>query len=355
MAYAECTLSEDPIIMKNPLNRSETIIRTLLRNGKIPGIAVTVTKNNHLLWQQGYGYADLAKKLPVNPETTLFRIASISKPLTATALACMVRDGMIKLEDSIYKYVPHFPEKQYDITIKQLATHRSGIRSYKGKELLNNKPLSIKEGIELFKNDPLRFTPGTHYLYSSYNWNLIALAMQEIAGIPFETYVKEQVLRPLHMHHTVAATKEGRADKAVSYVRDRAQRFRELPPLNDYYKLGSGGYLSTSADVARLGNAWLYGNFLPQPLKTQFLTPSKVKEASTGYGIGWETGSDNQQRPWYGHAGNGLGAYGLFYVYPEQDMVFSLLTNGAKPGTDAELRKIIKYLLEEAAPGNPPL
>lgn len=341
---------EGPDSMENAIKASEDIINRLLDKGYIPGIAVTVTKDSSTIWQKGYGYANIETQNPVDAESTLFRVASISKPIAATGLARMVMDSIIDLDASLYTYVPYFPKKEYDFTIRQLGGHLSGIRSYKGKEFINNKPLSIKEGIVLFKDDPLLFKPGTDYLYTSYNWNLIALAMEEASGTPFETYIKENVFVPLQLQHTMAETQDMLTGKAVFYNRRRRRKFREAPLLNNYYKLASGGYLSTSADMARLGNAYLYGNFIPESVAAQFLTAQRTTAKSTYYGVGWEVSLDRKRRPYYGHIGNGIGAYGFLYVYPEHKMVFSMLINVTNPGIDEELRTIIDLIIDGAFP-----
>ncbi len=95
-----------------------------------------------------------------------------------------------------------YPRKQWDFTIRQLASHTAGIRGYQGMEYGLNKPYAIKESIEIFRDDALLFEPGTNYLYNSYDWVLISLAMQEVSGIPFEDYVQKKVLRPLGITNT---------------------------------------------------------------------------------------------------------------------------------------------------------
>jgi len=89
----------------------------------------------------------------------------------------MVNDGLIDLDASFYEYVPYFPQKKHDFTIRQLAGHTAGIRGYRGKEYRLNKAYSIKDSLRIFKDDGLLFKPGTNYHYNSYDWVLISLAM----------------------------------------------------------------------------------------------------------------------------------------------------------------------------------
>lgn len=343
--YNPAFTQQNPDAIESAIQKSEKIINKLLRKAIIPGMAVTVIKDDAVIWQKGYGFADVEKQTPAHPENTLFRIASVSKPLAATGLAKMVADSIMDLEASLYTYVPYFPKKAHDISIKQLGSHTSGIRGYRGKEFMSNIPRTIKEGVSMFKDDPLQFSPGSGYLYSSFNWNLLALAMQEAAGMPFDAYIKEQILEPLQMLHTLPDTQDSIPGKAVFYTRSRKTKFRPAFPVHNAYKLASGGYLSTTADIAKLGNAYLQHHFIPENIASRFITAQEVNGASTWYGIGWEISFDSNNRPFYGHTGNGIGGYAFFRIYPAQHLVFSILVNVTHPGIEEELQTIADHIL----------
>lgn len=258
----------------------------------------------------------------------------------------MVADSLINLDASLYQYVPYFPKKKYDFTIRQLGGHLAGIRNYAGNEFLNNKPMTIREGISFFENDSLRFEPGARYLYSSYNWNLIPLAMEEASRMPFEVYIREKVLLPLQMYHTMADVSDSIPGKTVCYTQIEKKAFRLATPVHNYYKLGGGGYLSTSEDMAKLGNAYLTPGFLPEAVANQFLSSQTTKNGEpTHYGIGWQVSFDTQNRPYFGHKGNGVGGYAFFYIYPLQQIVIVMLLNVTDPKVDDDLNTIIDYLL----------
>ncbi len=319
------------------LKSIDVALQKLIESGKVPGMSVTVTKKGEKLFQKGYGYADLEKKVDVDPKKTLFRIASASKPIAAMALAKMVSEKKIDLDSSFYEYVPYFPKKEYDFTIRQLASHTAGIRGYRGKEYALNKPFSIKEGIKIFEDDPLVFPPGTDYLYTSFDWVMISLAMEEIIGIPFSEYVKKEVLHPLGMHSTyVEYPDSSRKHKATPYTRSRSG-FRLAIPVDNQYKLAGGGYLSTSDDLAKMGQACLENTLIPAETMAQFLTPQWVKGTSTYYGLGWQVSEDAQGRTFIGHVGNGIGGYSNFFVYPGEEVVIALLLNCTNPGIQGYL------------------
>jgi len=334
------------------LVKVDAILNGLVNEKKVPGLAITVLKNGKPLFEKGYGYADIENKTTVNPQKTIFRIASVSKPIAATALAYMVHDGLINLDASYYKYVPYFPQKKWDFTIRQLASHTAGIRGYKGIEYGLNKPYTIKDSIEIFKDDELLFEPGTDYFYNSFDWVMISLAMQEASGIPFEEYVQEKVLKPLEMNTTLTPTisqnEAGKVDfiegKATFYTKNRFG-FRKAIPVNNYFKLAGGGYLSTTNDLTKLGQAYLDGKILNQDVLAHFLNSELINKNNTYYGLGWQVSTDVKGRKYYGHIGNGVGGYSNFFIYPDYKIVVAVLTNCTAPNIQSELDAIIDNCL----------
>src|SRR2546426_9120253 len=149
---------------------------------QIPGVQVAVAVNGKLVWSEGCGYADAERQQPVTRETQ-FRIGSVSKPLTATAVVLLYERGKLDLDAPVQRYVPSFPDKGYPITTRQLAGHLAGIRHYRGDEfVLNRRFGSVGEGLTIFQDDSLLFPPGTRFSYSSYGWNLISAVIEGAAG-----------------------------------------------------------------------------------------------------------------------------------------------------------------------------
>ncbi|WP_276165620.1 serine hydrolase domain-containing protein [Zobellia alginiliquefaciens] len=439
-------LGDNPSL--NGLVSADTLLANLVEEKKVPGLAITVLKKGSVFFQKGYGFANREEGTRVNPETSVFRIASVSKPIAATALAYMVNEKLIDLDAFFYTYVPYYPKKKYDFTIRQLASHTAGIRGYRGIEYGLNKPYSIKESIGIFKDDELLFEPGTDYLYNSFDWVLISLAMQEASGIAFEEYVEQKVLRPLRMDHTfwpvfncaqsgltdelgqtqmafeeeketsvreqsssdgntgasvqaqsssdgntgasvqaqsssdgysgasvraqsssdgysgasvraqsssdgysgASVRAQSRTSDVVKFYSKNKIGFREAIPVDNFYKLAGGGFLSTTKDIAKFGQAYLEGKVLNKELRKEFLSAQKVNGASVYYGLGWQVSEDAKGRPYFGHVGNGVGGYSNFFVYPEENMVFSILTNCTDPKIQSQLDTIIDLLISADSP-----
>lgn len=337
------------------LERADALFHNLIAENKVPGMSVTILQNGKTLLQKGYGYGNLEKREKVSPENSVCRIASISKCITGLALGKMVEDGLVNLDASFYTYVPYYPKKKHDFTLKQLAGHTAGIRSYRGKEYALNKPYSIKESIEVFKNDPLLFEPGKGYLYNSFDFVLLSLAMQEASGVPFEKYVKDEILDPLGLSSTFAPGQMERfGDSSTTYglipiecYTKPISGFKKAVPVNNFYKLAGGGYLSTSEDIAKLGQAILDEKLLKKETYRQILSSQTIQGKPTYYGLGFQVSKDSKGRSFVGHVGNSVGAYTNFFVYPKAQTVISVLINCTEPKVQEVLDASVDCILSE--------
>ncbi len=326
------------------LARSEAILHNLIAEEKIPGIAVIIHKQGKTILEKGFGYADIEHKIPADPQKTIFRTASISKCITGLALGKMVEEGIVDFDDSFYKHVPYYPKKEYDFTLRQLASHTAGIREYRGKEFGLNKPYSIKDSLQVFQEDPLVFQPGKGYLYTSFDFVLLSLAMQEASGVPFEDYVKDKVLNALEMTDTFPPeqhNKQNTKEIATQFYTKHLSGFRKAMVVNNYYKLAGGGYLSTCNDIAKLGQAVFEKRLLKSETYAELLTSQMLHEKPTYYGLGFQVSQDENGRRFVGHVGSSVGAYSNLFIYPEEELVVSVLVNC----TDVKMQPMINDVI----------
>lgn len=324
--------------------QADVLLQQLIERQEVPGLAICASYKGKNWFKGGYGFANLEEEIPVDPERAVYRIASISKPITASALATMVADGTLDLQTDIRTYVPEFPKWHGPVNLKQLAAHTSGIRAYKGKEFALNRPMQIADSLELFVRDPLEFTPGEGYLYTSLDYVLLSLAMERVAGLPFHKLVSERVLQPLHMYHTIGEVPGERVANQVEFYTRRRNGFQPSVPVDTRFKIAGGGYLSTVGDICRLGEAYLQGQLIPGGLYSEFLTPQHAGGVPTYYGLGWEVSRDARGRTFYGHTGNAVGAYTNFKVFPDQDFVVAILINASTPGVQPNLDAVVEAL-----------
>lgn len=329
--------------------QARQIFEDFAERNQIPGTAVAVWKDGEIIWSAGLGYADLEQRVPVDAARTKFRIGSVSKPLTAAALGVLYESGKIDLDAPIQKYVPDFPPKKYPISLRQLAGHTAGIRHYRGDEFLSSRRYdSVVAGLSIFQDDTLLFEPGTKYAYSSYGWNLISAAIEEASGTDFLTYMKTAVFAPLKMTNTTADY----TDRLVPfrsrwYQKDDGGVVRPAPYVDNSYKWAGGGFLSTVEDLIRFGAAHLEGDLLQPATVALWTTPQQLTDGtSTGYGIGWRSGTTDAGYQWIGHSGGSVGGVTQFVIYPEERVIVVMLTNLSPVRYDQAHHKIAACFLE---------
>lgn len=297
---------------------------------RIPGAQIAVIKDGELVWSEGFGLADVEQQVPVTP-ITRFRIASISKSVTAIGLGLLVQEGKVDLDQPVQRYVPDFPLKRWPVTVRQVAGHIAGIRHYNDGEFESMRPYpTVHEGLAIFAGDSLLFEPGTRYSYSSYGWNLISAVIEGASGESFLPFMERRVFGPMGMTRTIPEYPDSIIPwRARAYVHaDSLSPAQNAPYVDNSYKWAGGGFLSTAEDLARLGRNLLDGKVLRPETRDLLWTSQKLKDGSeTGYGIGWRTTRDAAGRRRVGHTGGAMGGTSNLVIYPDQRLVLALIVN----------------------------
>jgi serine beta-lactamase-like protein LACTB, mitochondrial len=308
-------------------------VKTMLETADIPGMAIAVGIGNTIVWSEGFGYADLAKGTPVTPRTQ-FRIASVSKILTAAAIGKMHEQGRIDLDADVRQYVPSWPDKCYNISARQLAGHLGGIREYRMtdftvKNIDSKRYRNAAEALSIFAEDTLVAPPGARHNYTSLGYTLLEAAMEGASKESFIRYMKRNVLDPIGMKSTLPNHPDSLITRlSALYARDSKGGNKVIRNLQPTYKFAGGGYVSTAEDLARFGMAHLRPGFLKDAtLKMLFETQYLQTGEATGVGIGWVNGNDPWGRPIVFHNGNQPGARPVLIVYPEHNLVIAITTN----------------------------
>lgn len=340
---------KQPAAYSTAIEQARKLVQETSRDNRFPGIAVAVSVKGELVWSEGFGYVDVARRIPVNPAKHLYRIGSISKPLTATGLAKLYEAGKVDLDAPIQTYVPAFPQKEWPITLRQLGGHLAGIRHYNGNEFMSDKKYeTVTEGLDIFKDDPLLHEPGTKYAYSSYGWNLISAAMETIAEKDFLRYIDQAVIKPLKLHNTMPDHADKPMDNRVKFYELNGTMLDLSPYVDNSYKWAGGGFLSTAEDMIKFGNAHLHPGFLNEETWKVF-TESQLDNSGkkVNYGIGWRSGEDNKDRYWFGHSGGSVGGTSYLLLYPEADIVVVTLVNLSSAKLDRLPFRIANQFLSE--------
>ena len=311
------------------ITEANAAAEAFLDKESIPGMAISVSKKGALIWSKGFGYANLETNAVVEPDKTQFRIASISKSICAAGLAKLYDDGKLDFDASIYTYVPDFPEKEYDFTVRQVGGHISGIRHYNGNEFINNKKMDIVEGLDIFKDSPLKFKPGSDYSYSTYGWNLLSVVVQNASGVDYNEFMQTTFFDPLEMNSTAVGLSEtDMPNRTQFYNKTNAGDIVLGPAVSNEFKVAGGGYVATSEDLVKFGNEIISPTILTEASINELVTAQATDDGnSTDYGIGFGVIKTQNGTPRYSHSGGGIGASTFLLIYPEEDIVIAIVTN----------------------------
>jgi N-acyl-D-amino-acid deacylase len=266
----------------------DRLMTSFVKNHQVPGAALAVSRHGKIVYARGFGYADVDRHRPVEPDS-LFRIASVSKPLTATAVMQLAAEKRIALNDSVFDRLParewlspKADDRLKRVTIRQLLHHTGGWdRSVSfdpigrpleiAKTLRKALPVGPNEVVRYTLTLPLDFAPGTRYAYSNVGYLLLGRLIEEVSGLNYQAFVKEKVLAPIG----VTRTKLGRAwvdDLDRDEVRYFDSKRREWPAVNGP-RLGAkvplvyggenfeafeahGGWIASTIDLVRFASAF---------------------------------------------------------------------------------------------------
>ncbi len=346
--FTICLAQIEEIVTAGDISDAQELAEEHLREHNIPGMAISVSKNGQLVWSEGFGYSNIEIKRKVDPSKTQFRIASISKSLTAAALAKLMDDKKLDLDHSLYVYLPDYPKKKYAFTIRQIGGHLAGIRHYKGNEFILNKKMSITEGLDIFKNDSLLFEPGTRYKYSTYGWNLLSEVIQTTAQVPFNDYMQQVIFRPLKMTSTTLNVSDSIMPNRTQFYNKTYKGTIVLgPEVSNEHKVAGGGFLSTSEDLVRFGNEIITTTILSKNAVSELLKPQYTNDGNaTNYGIGFVVTESSKGTVKYLHTGGGIGATTVLIMYPKEELVIAFVMNLSQAPGKALIEKLESLFIE---------
>jgi CubicO group peptidase (beta-lactamase class C family) len=364
----------------------DNLMTTLLADHKVPGAAVAVGRNGKLVYSRGFGYADADRKVKVEPDA-LFRIASVSKPLTAVGVLQLVEKGKIKLDDPILKHVPLKPHlapddkadpRLDDVTVRHCLQHTGGWdRGQSGDPIAIPKriadalkidlPVPPEAVVRYALGRPLDFDPGTKYAYSNVGYLLLGRAIESAGGRTYEEYIRTEVLKPVGVTRAALgrALPENRAKGEVGYF-DMKKRTgpcvypprvgKQVPLPDGQFNLegfeAHGGWIASAPDLVRFANAFhdpaACKLLSEKSIATMWERP-KVTEEGAYYGCGWQVRSvEKGINVW--HTGLIMGTAALL-VRRHDGLVWAVLFNASHDPDGKYLAEVIDPLVHKAAAG----
>jgi CubicO group peptidase (beta-lactamase class C family)/cytochrome b561 len=337
------------------------ILPLQLERNDIAGASVLVMKDGNVLLQKGYGYADVKSKKPVDPASTIFRLASISKLFTWVSVMQLEEQGKLNLDADVNQYLD-FPIRaafNKPITLRNLMTHTAGFEETLDDIIITDPKQGVSLRDYLIANQPMRiYPPGEIPAYSNYGVGLASYIVQRMSGEPFEQYVHEHIFAPLGMTHSSFYQP---LEKSLASLPSDGYRGNTTKPavgFEIFNPVGAGGISSSAADMGRFGQTLLNGGELdgkrilkPETLMLmwtpQFRASDQLPPICMGFYQDWRN-----HLHWIGHEGDLIAFHSLFFVEPTQKIVLFVSYNSAGGGSEPR-PEIINFFSDRYFPGAP--
>jgi len=309
----------------------DNFVRAQLAERHIPGAAIAVIKNGKVIKAKGYGLASVEFKIPATPET-VFEIGSVSKQLTAAGILLLWEDGKLKLDEKISSYLPNTPALWEKVTVRNLLTHTSGIKSYSslsGFEL--SKRLKREDFIKALSGQPLDFATGTNYVYSNSGYNLLGFIIESVSGKNYWDFMRDRIFKPLGMSKTADRDPQFIIpNRAPGYEWQNMQLIGRDYDLTDLFS--AGAIVSTVLDLAKWDAALRNDTLLKKETKAEMWTPLTFSNGKTyPYGFGWRITEIRGHRL-IAHSGQTAGFGASVTRLPDDDLTVIALTNLGENG-----------------------
>jgi CubicO group peptidase (beta-lactamase class C family) len=340
-------VESSPSSYAEALKAFEKFVSEQMEIQRIPGLSIGFVKDD-FIWTKGFGYADLENKVTAKPESS-YRLASVTKTITAIAVLQLVEKGKIDLDAEVQTYVPYFPKKKWPVTVRQLLGHLGGISHYKNHDVESHIKVhkNTKEALNIFQDFDLIAEPGTRYNYSSYGYNLLGAVIEAASGHSYGDYIKEHIFEPLGM-------KDSQMDDPVELTPHRVRGYRiiEGEIKNSEYvdissRFAAGGTRSTVADLLKYAQGIFSGQLLEEEAWRQMFTSMVLhNQHLTGYGMGWNV------RPVRGHyavrhSGSQPETRTYLLLLPKEKFAVAIGSNLERADLMPFTRRLIQLLLDE--------
>jgi len=295
----------------------------------MPGASVLVVHDGRVAHARGYGLAEVERATPVTRATN-FRLASLSKQFTATAVMLLVADGRLRYDDAVSTLLPDLPALARGVTVRHLLTHTSGLPAYED-FVPDTQTVQVRDADvpALIARAPrAMFAPGTRYHYSNTGYVLLALVVERASGQRFADFLRRRVFDPLGMAGTVAfeAGRSTVPHRAYGYT-VTGGAVRRTDQSNTSATLGDGGIYSSADDLARWDRALARHTLVAADAQRLAWTPPTLPAGqATEYGFGWFVAdSGGARRVW--HHGQSRGFTNAILRYPDRGLTVVVLTN----------------------------
>lgn len=303
-----------------------------------PGAAVLVAKDGKVLLRRGYGKANLNPDKPVEADH-IFRIGSITKQFTSTAILKLVEQGKIDLNTDIKKYLTNFSTPGKTVTVEQLLTHTSGIKSYTGVPDLMTKEkkgqyISVDDVLKFIQSLPSDFNPNDQYLYNNSGYFLLGAIIEKVSGMTYEEYVSTNLLKPAGMKSTFVRDPKLPYEVTTGYLKSNATDYVVSDYVHPSIPYSAGAIFSTVDDLWKWNQAIFSYKLVKKEILEKAWSPLKLNNGKLiSYGYGWSLGRVEEHKV-IGHGGAIDGFLSSEIYVPDQKIYVCILSNNMTVSPD---------------------
>ncbi len=313
------------------VSKADDYLKPLVKEGRFSG-SVLLARGDKVILSKGYGMANLEYGIPNTPQTR-FRIASLTKEFTATAIMMLQESGKLDAQDSICKYVPECPAAWEPVKLYHLMNHTSGIpefyKVFPDIDAYRRTPTTIARTLERARTVSPASTPGEKVSYSSLGFMLLGYVIEKTSGKAYEDFLKENIFEPLKMKHTgLEQQKRITMQRAAGYARDKDGTLINAPYYDLSYISAAGGLYSTIEDLYLFDQALYTEKILKQKTLAAMFTPGLEN-----FGYAWDSLQQFDRRLIRAD-GRSFGFSTSMMRYPSDQVTVIVLSNIETAGAD---------------------
>jgi D-alanyl-D-alanine carboxypeptidase len=325
----------------------DNYVKAEMEKSHIPGMAVAVVREGKVIFMGNYGLANVELSVPLTAASP-FKIASLTKPITAIAVMTLVEDGKLSLDKPLSSYLTELPSKWSTVTVRQALSHTSGLADYFQSPDWSWRhswrlDLTHEEFIKMNEKSSILFKPGEQMKYNNTGFYLLGMLIEKVSGSTYQQYVDQRIFKPLKMTLTRRDTAAGIIPNRVSGYTFADGRLTNSEYTSDTWAYSEGGIITTVSDLAKLDSALYTDKILKRSSIELMWTPSKLSNGKTGvigdngagkpnyYGLGWFI-SDYHNHKVILHTGNKPGFSSAFFRFVENNLTVIVLSNLSSPG-----------------------
>lgn len=323
----------EPVVAASPATESlRYACESFRADNAIVGMSVAVLDHGRVVFAEAFGHADREQEKPATRDT-LFRLGSISKPVTATIAMQLAEEGKLDLGADLRRFAPDLATRLPRMRMQDVLSHTAGFRHYRDDRVDNSTThRTTQEALELFLGDPLLSAPQAKYSYSTHGYTVAVDVLEHVTGKSFVDLVRERIRDRVAPTLDCEVLTDAKPERSALYEKKQSgEVLHHAVPEDNSWKYGGGGMESTALDLARFADAVRTAKLVTAAGRDQMWSPTTLADGSTSnYGLGWRL------EPSLGrvmHTGSQQGANSVLVIDREDERVFVVMTNtlGTKP------------------------